>query len=187
VVEQGFRDAAQAVTDLSQVVSGLQAGLHTGATGAPQLPPRAPPPPQLPVQPPTQPGLGGMKLAKPDKFDGTKRDKATDFRISCSLFLRTVHTSATPDQQVNFIMSYLEGTACEWLRPHLDQEIIQGTPVPWLHNVQLFWQEFEKRFGEINRVENYHSKLRKLTRTKSVQEYLRDFQSYSVRKTQKSD
>jgi hypothetical protein len=180
VVEQGFRDAVQAVMDLSQVVSGLQVSLNVGASGAPQLLPQAPPPPQPLVQPPTQPNLGGMKLAKPDKFDGTKHNKATDFRIACSLFLRMVHATATPDQQVNFIMSYLEGTACEWLQPHLDQEIIQGTLVPWLHNVQLFWQEFEKRFGEINRVENYRSKLQKLMQTKSIQEYLQDFQSYAA-------
>jgi hypothetical protein len=90
-VEQGFRDAAKAVTDLSKVVLGLQAGPSAGASGAPQLQPQVPPP-----QPPApQIGASGIKMAKLDKFDGSKRDKAVDFRISCSLFLRTVHASAT--------------------------------------------------------------------------------------------
>jgi hypothetical protein len=65
-VEQGFRDAAKAVTDLSRVVSGLQAGPSTGAPGAPQLQPQVPPP-QAPTP---QIGASGIKMAKPDKFDG---------------------------------------------------------------------------------------------------------------------
>jgi hypothetical protein len=153
-VEQGFRDAAKAVMDLSKVVSSLQAGSSAGAPGAPQLQPQVPPP-QPPQPPVPQIGASGIKMAKPDKFDGTKRDKAVDFRISCSLFLRTVHAAATPEQQINFIMSYLEGMAREWLRPHLDNEIIQNICIPWLHDVALFWQEFDKWFGEINQVENY--------------------------------
>jgi hypothetical protein len=121
-VEQGFRDVAKAVTDLLKVVSGLQAGPSAGASGAPQLQPQVPPPP-LPAP---QIGASGIKMAKPDKFDGSKREKAVNFRISCSLFLRTVHALATPEQQINFIMSYLEGMAWEWLWPHLDNEIIQN-------------------------------------------------------------
>jgi hypothetical protein len=140
-VEQGFREMARAITDLSQVVTGLQAGLNAGAMGAPQLQPWVPPPP--PPQPPApQLGASGIKMAKPDRFDRTKREKAVDFQISCSLFLRTVHASATPEQQMNFIMSYLEGTAREWLRAHLDNEIIQNVWIPWLHDVTMFWQEF---------------------------------------------
>jgi hypothetical protein len=91
-----------------------------------------------------------------------------------------IHASATLEQQINFIMSYLEGTAREWLHPHLDNEIIQNVWIPWLHHVALFWQEFDKQFGEINRVENYCSKLRTLSQMKSVQRYLCGFQSYAA-------
>jgi hypothetical protein len=148
-VEQGFRDAAKAVTDLSKVVLGLQAGLSAGALGVPQLQPQVPSlqPPQPPAP---QIGTSRIKMAKPDKFDGTKGEKVVDLRISCSLFLRTVHATAMPEQQINFIMSYLEETAQQWLWPHLDNEIIQNIQIPWLHDVALFWQEFDKRFGEIN-------------------------------------
>jgi hypothetical protein len=74
-VEQGFQDAAKAVTDLAKVLSGLQAGPSAGASGAPKLQPQVPPP-----QPPVpQIGASGIKMAKPDKFDGSKREKAVDF------------------------------------------------------------------------------------------------------------
>jgi hypothetical protein len=52
--------------------------------------------------------------------------------------------------------------------------------VVWLHNSTLFWDEFNKRWGVINRTENYCLKLRNLTQKKSVQDYLKDFQTYSA-------
>ena len=49
-----------------------------------------------------------------------------------------------------------------------------------MHDDTLFWVEFNKRFGEVNKIDNYRQKLRKLHQTKSVQDYLRDFQTYAA-------
>lgn len=118
-----------------------------------------------------------IKLAKPDKYNGKKKEKATDFRIACTQYLRATAPSASEYQKVMFIVSYLEGTASEWLRPYNERDLI--VPVPFLHDTNLFWQEFEKRFGEVDKTGVYRKKLRSLKQTGSVQDYLRDFQTYA--------
>ncbi|KAG9078981.1 hypothetical protein FS749_008957 [Ceratobasidium sp. UAMH 11750] len=125
----------------------------------------------------TTPSTISVKTAKPDKLDGTKKDKATDFCVACTQHLRSTYPNASEDQQVMFITSYLEGIAHDWLRPHLELDL--DTPVTWLHDIDMFWEEFDKCFGEVNKKETYQGKLRKLSQTKSVQDYLHDFQTYS--------
>jgi hypothetical protein len=42
--------------------------------------------------------LGGqIKLAKPDKFDGSDRNKAVNFRIACTHYLKIVHQGASEE------------------------------------------------------------------------------------------
>jgi hypothetical protein len=127
--------------------------------------------------------LGGqIKLAKPDKFDGSDRNKVVNFRITCTHCLKIVHQGASEEERVTFIISYLEGTAHEWLQPYLEEDLFSNNPgqIIWLHNSTLFWDKFNKRWGVINHTENYCLKLRNLTQKKSVQDYLKDFQTYSA-------
>ncbi|KDN40722.1 hypothetical protein RSAG8_07897, partial [Rhizoctonia solani AG-8 WAC10335] len=100
------------------------------------------------------------KLQEPAKFDGTDKNKAVAFRIA-------------------YIQSCLEGKASEWLDPYQEQDVVIGTLVPWLHNVTDFWTEFNSRWNVQNKKENNRGKLHQLTQTKSVQEYHKDFQTYS--------
>ncbi|KAG9091132.1 hypothetical protein FS749_016778 [Ceratobasidium sp. UAMH 11750] len=118
-----------------------------------------------------------VKTAKPDKFDGSKKDKATEFCVACTQHLRSTYPNASEDQQVMFVTSYLEGIVHDWLRPHLELDL--STPMTWLHDIDLFWAEFNKHFGEVNKKETYWGKLCTLSQTKSVQDYLRDFQTFS--------
>ncbi|GAB1527774.1 hypothetical protein RhiTH_010962 [Rhizoctonia solani] len=101
------------------------------------------------------------KLATPDKFD----------RIS--------YPGSTVDEQIAFIISCLDGKAHEWLDPYLEEDIVKGKPVSWLHNLDAFWLQFNGCWNVQNRTENFCAKLRTLKQTKGVQDYYKDFQTYS--------
>jgi hypothetical protein len=152
----------------------------TGAPGQPAAPAQ-PAQPLQPVQPVAQIGGTSIKLAKPDKFDGSKKDKSVDFQISCTHYLQAAYPNPSVDNQILFMISYLEGSAHDWLKPYLEQDLDPTNPVIWLHNAALFWTEFDCRFGEVNKVDNYCGKLCKLSQTKSAQDYLREFQTLSAR------
>ncbi|KAG8792547.1 hypothetical protein FRC12_005698 [Ceratobasidium sp. 428] len=136
----------------------------------------APPPP---IQTSTTQTSGGIKLAKPDKFDGKDKSKSKAFRVAITQYLRAVYPYATVDEQILFIISYLEGAALDWLQPFQEADIDPRSPVAFLHNLQSFWSEFDKRFGEINWAENYRQKFHKIKQKKSVQDFVTEFQTYS--------
>ena len=119
------------------------------------------------------------KLAEPAKFDGSDKNRAVSFRVAVSHYLRVSYPSSTVDEQIAFIISCLEGKAHEWLEPYLEQDIVTGTTVPWLHDLDDFWQQFNARWNVSNKTENFRGKFKSLKQTKSVQEYFKDFQTYS--------
>ncbi|KDN43890.1 hypothetical protein RSAG8_05883, partial [Rhizoctonia solani AG-8 WAC10335] len=80
---------------------------------------------------------------------------------------------------IAFIISCLDGKAHKWLDPYLEQDVVHSTPVVWLHDVNLFWMEFNARWNVQNKKESNCSKLRNLVQTKMFQEYHKDFQTYS--------
>ncbi|QRV99065.1 Retrotransposon gag protein [Ceratobasidium sp. AG-Ba] len=132
---------------------------------APQPQQPAPPPPRQPNPPPpaapaTTTSSNGIKLAKPEKFKGEK-GKATAFKIAINSYLVACAPNAT-DQQKYYLL--------------FQQEIMHGN-VAWLRNWTTFWAEFDKQFGETDRAEKARKIIRSLKQTKSVQEYLRDFQA----------
>ena len=85
----------------------------------------------------------------------------------------------TVNKQIAFITSCLEGKAHEWLDPFLEQDVILGNPVAWLHDLSQFWTEFNTRWNAQNKKENNQGKLQALSQTHGVQEYHKDFQTYS--------
>ncbi|CAE6458520.1 unnamed protein product [Rhizoctonia solani] len=103
-------------------------------------------------------GSKAPKLATPDKFDGTNKNKATSFRVAVTHYLQVSYPSLTVDKQIAFIISCLDGKAHEWLEPYLEEDVVSGA---------------------CNRTENFWAKLRNLKQTKSIQEYFKDFQTYS--------
>ncbi|QRW10551.1 Transposon Tf2-12 polyprotein [Ceratobasidium sp. AG-Ba] len=118
------------------------------------------------------------KLSSPAKFDGSDKNKAVSFRVAVTHYLRTLYPNATADKQVAFIISCLEGKAHDWLEPSLEQDVVQNTPVPWLHDVGQFWVQFNALWNVANKTENFRAKFKALKQTKSVQEYHKDFQMY---------
>ncbi|KDN43395.1 hypothetical protein RSAG8_06179, partial [Rhizoctonia solani AG-8 WAC10335] len=119
------------------------------------------------------------KLQEPAKFDRTDKNKVVAFRVAITYYLRITYPSASVDEQIAYIQSCLEGKASEWLDPYQEQDVVLGSPVAWLHNVTDFWTKFNSRWNVQNKKENNCGKLRQLTQTKSIQEYHKDFQTYS--------
>jgi hypothetical protein len=187
---QSLQNADTVITSMRTVVDNIHAAVTQGGATGPAQPaqPAQPVAPNVPI--PLQPvapavaaaapvgHVSTLKLAKPDKYDGSKKEKAMDFRLACSSYLRGAAPQASETLKVEFIISYLEGAAAEWLRPY--RELDLTTQVAWLHNEAQFWVEFERRFGEVNKVDTYRNKLRKLSQTKNVQDYLREFQTLSA-------
>ncbi|KAF8666298.1 hypothetical protein RHS04_09694 [Rhizoctonia solani] len=101
------------------------------------------------------------RLAMPDKFDGIS------------------YPGSTVDEQIAFIIFCLDGKSHEWLDPYLEEDVVTGKPVPWLHNLDAFWLQFNAHWNVQNRTENFCTKLRTLIQTKGVQDYYKDFQTYS--------
>ncbi|KAF8753873.1 hypothetical protein RHS01_06858 [Rhizoctonia solani] len=99
------------------------------------------------------------KLNLPEKFDGSNKDKAVSFRVAVS--------------------HYLRGKAHEWLEPYLEEDVVNNHPVAWLHSINGFWLQFNARWNVQNKTENYRAKFKTLKQTKSVQDYYKDFQTYS--------
>ncbi|KAF8748909.1 hypothetical protein RHS01_10498 [Rhizoctonia solani] len=89
------------------------------------------------------------------------------------------YPGSTVDEQIAFIISCLDGKAHEWLEPYLEEDVVKGNPVSWLHNLDAFWLQFNARWNVQNRTENFRAKLRTLKQTKGVQDYYKDFQTYS--------
>ncbi|QRV96340.1 Retrotransposon gag protein [Ceratobasidium sp. AG-Ba] len=120
-----------------------------------------------------------IKMAAPNKFDGTKREEAVAFRIACSRYIATNMPAHTDEQKIAFMTSYLEGTASEWVNAFEEQRYINNVAVPWLSNLAQFWTEFGRRYGYVNRSENHRALLRKLKQNKTVQEYVTQFNLYA--------
>ncbi|QRV84686.1 Retrotransposon gag protein [Ceratobasidium sp. AG-Ba] len=128
---------------------------------------------------PTTASTVKIKMAAPNKFDGTKREEAVAFRIACSRYIATNMPAHTDEQKIAFITSYLEGTASEWVNAFEEQRYINNVAVPWLSDLAQFWTEFGRRYGDVNRSENHRALLRKLKQNKTVQEYVTQFNLYA--------
>lgn len=120
-----------------------------------------------------------MKLATPEHFDGTRGEKATKFMLDCRLYISVNYQGQSDQEKISFIISYLEAAAAAWISPFLQEEFINNQPQTILRDFNLFWTNFNNMFGEIDRAETFRTKLVKLTQTKSVTEYLGEFQTYA--------
>ncbi|EUC55563.1 retrotransposon gag protein, partial [Rhizoctonia solani AG-3 Rhs1AP] len=122
----------------------------------------------------------GLKISEPTKFDGSDKTKATAFRTALTHYIRVNGPGSTADEQIAFIISYLDGAARDWLDPFQEQDEVLGNTIGWLHDVNLFWDQFNSRWNVQNRTENFRTKFMALRQnTGSVQDYWKDFQTYS--------
>ena len=110
------------------------------------------------------------QVSLPSKFDGS-RERCRDFINQVKLIFR-LQPSRYPDDRtkVGFIGTLLTGTAAAWFSPHFEGD--SACMDDW----ELFVQEFEEAFGDMDRVSVAANKIRLLRQgTNTVSEYAAAF------------
>ncbi|QRV82689.1 hypothetical protein RhiJN_10704 [Ceratobasidium sp. AG-Ba] len=116
----GLHTDLQTIFDQIQAIPTTQRAQLMGTNHQPPPPPVASMPQPIRVAQPTTPTVR-VKLAKPDKFDG-KKDKSTTFKVAITQYLRATYLGISDNDKIAFIISYLDGKASEWIKPHMEHD-----------------------------------------------------------------
>src|SRR6266481_9268034 len=97
-----------------------------------------------------------VKLRDPDLFDGSDTQKLRTFILQSKLNFRNCSDLFQDDTtKVNYMLSYLKGTALDCFKPALLE-----TPEPtWLSDFALFLEELEASFGSYDPVSEAEAEL----------------------------
>src|SRR6266481_3485912 len=100
--------------------------------------------------------LSKVKLREPDPFDGSDSRKLCTFILQCKLNFQDCPDLFKDDStKVNYILSYLKGSALYCFEPAL----LDPMEPAWLSNFALFIQELEDNFGSYNLVSEAEAEL----------------------------
>src|SRR5882724_3004552 len=120
------------------------------------------------------------KLWEPDPFNGSDSQKLRTFILQCKLNFRDCPDQFQNDAtKVNYILSYLKGSALDCFKPALLDPI---EPF-WLSDLNLFIEELETHFGTYNPVGEAEAELEGLRMQEHHQatKYFIKFQQLSTR------
>src|SRR6266481_1350711 len=97
-----------------------------------------------------------VKLRDPDPFDGSNTRKLRTFILQCKLNFRD-HSDLFQDDmtKVNYMLSYLKGTALDCFEPAL----LEMPKPTWLSDFTLFLEELEASFGSYDPIGEAEAKL----------------------------
>lgn len=155
---------------------GQQAELRAQLEATRQQPPAPttvvppPPAPAAPV-PATPTYTNNPKVAKPDKFDGT-RSKLDGFLVQVQLnFLMNPRSFENDQQKIAFVASYFTGQALQWVTPLIKKnDQVMAT-------YDTFYEALKKRFSDPDEVRKAEHKLENLKQgTRSAAAYAAEFQ-----------
>lgn len=112
-----------------------------------------------------------VKIAQPDKFDGT-RSKLDGFLVQVDLNFRMNPSGFQHDEQkIAFVSSYLSGQALQWVTPLFTKNDLI------VSNYPSFIDAFKKRFADPDEVRKAERKLENMTQGKrSAAAYAAEFQ-----------
>src|SRR6266481_1086473 len=97
-----------------------------------------------------------VKLRDPDPFDGSNTRKLRTFVLQCKLNFRDRSDLFQDDMmKVNYMLSYLKGTALDCFEPML----LEMPEPAWLSDFALFLEELEASFGSYNPVGEAEAEL----------------------------
>ena len=97
-----------------------------------------------------------IKLREPDTFDGSDPKKLRTFLLHCKLNFQDC-PDLFPDgiTKVNYVLSYLKGSALECFKPGL----LDPTMPAWASDFDLFIEELEANFRTYNPVGEAEAEL----------------------------
>src|SRR3979490_1974914 len=102
------------------------------------------------------------RIAEPDTFDGSDPKKLKSFLFLCNMNFRMCPNAFANDrQQVNYMISYLKGTALECFEPYLTGD--PCTETRWASNLEGFIDELQINFGSWDEQAEAELTLEKLT------------------------
>src|ERR1700730_3696536 len=85
------------------------------------------------------------RVREPEPFDGSDARKLRSFLVQCELnFWDRPKNFPQDSDRVNFAISFLKGTALEWLEPAI---LGESAEEDWLEDWDLFLQELKTNFG----------------------------------------
>ena len=100
-----------------------------------------------------------VKPRDPDTFDGSDPRKLKSFLVQCQLNFRDRPRAFNSDtRKVNYVLSYLRGSALEWFEPL----ILDGDDHPVLSNYKQFSSQLLENFGPYDAVREAEFELERL-------------------------
>ena len=127
------------------------------------------------VQAPPAPALSMVKVSPPEIFDGDRK-KARSFLLQLkNIFRAQPGRYSTQDGRVSYAISYLRGTAFDWVIPFLESNH------PMLNDFELFEDEFNLVFGDQERLKSVENQLLHLRQgTRPVATLVSEFRRLSM-------
>ena len=128
-------------------------------------------------------------VAKPQRFGG-KKSEFRMFKSQAALYIyfnrRKFNNEAA---QILWIISYLEGTAFQWVEPFLTNYTTTTAGAPdrlpdattMFASVENFWKIMEEMFGDVEEEQNAIRAIRKLRQTTSASTYAAEFRPLAVK------
>ena len=127
-----------------------------------------------------------LRVAKPPKFDGTKREELQGFLTQLRSYFKFNHFNDAADK-VLFAATYLEGRALEWFEP-TQRDYLENTEDERQKETLTIFESFAnfedaitKVFGVYDKRSQAESKLNKLRQLKSAAVYASEFRQQAFR------
>jgi hypothetical protein len=128
-----------------------------------------PPPTPTPVQ--HSDHRNSVKYNKPPEYDGKDKHFCSTFLSHIELYIQANNFQFTTDQsKILFTISYLRGSAYNWIEPHIGKE-----ENPIMNNWPQFKSAMIKNLGDPDKVRTATRQLRTLQQTKSCAAYSTEF------------
>ena len=122
------------------------------------------------------------KVREPDQFDGSDSRKLRSFLVQCQLnFNDRVTAFASDKAKVNYVLSFLKGTALDWFEPALLRIQEGGFPPAWFDNYSAFVSELRTNFGPHDPVGDAEADIEALRMrdTQRITKYIVEFNRLS--------